>query len=121
MTHPPEENFLGSEPKKKDKLKYLPEPTERDFVEDLEHGSGYYQNTCRECKLSFFGFKQRMWCKVCTKPNEVKKKKPTGILKDLIKIQRYLIVDGKFIFHNEKGNYVKWSDVEAIINKYSNP
>lgn len=57
---------------------------------------------------------------VGSEPKKINKK-PNGILKDLMKIQRYKIVDGEFIFHNEKGNYVEWSDIEAIIRKYSNP
>lgn len=51
----------------------------------------------------------------------VEKKKPTGILKDLMELKTYYInVDGKEV-QSKIGNWVEWSDVEAIINKYLNP
>jgi hypothetical protein len=59
-------------------------------------------------------------------PKKAKKKKPTGILKDLIELKRYLMeIDPKkreVELHEDKnGGLVDWSDVEAIIKKYSNP
>jgi hypothetical protein len=55
---------------------------------------------------------------------KVKKKKPTGILKDLVELKRYymsnddLVPEGYLIEH-KKGAFVEWSDVEKIIKKYS--
>lgn len=46
-------------------------------------------------------------------------KKPTGILKDLKKLNRYIMFKG--IQLKEEDTVVLWSDVEAIINKYLNP
>jgi len=48
-------------------------------------------------------------------------KKPTGILKDLLELKRYSVFpSSKVIEGNKNGNIVRWSDVEAIINKYLN-
>lgn len=48
-------------------------------------------------------------------------KQPTGILKELLELKTYYInVDGKEV-QSKIGNWVEWSDVEAIINKYSHP
>lgn len=46
----------------------------------------------------------------------------TGILKDLSELKRYSVFpSSKVIEGNKNGNIVRWSDVEAIINKYLNP
>jgi hypothetical protein len=48
-----------------------------------------------------------------------KKKEPKGILKDLMELER---VDPDYNGDPilcEKGKYVEWSDIEAIIKKYS--
>lgn len=50
---------------------------------------------------------------------EIKPKEPTGILKDLMKLNRYFLFKG--IQLKEEDNVVLWSDVQEIINKYSNP
>ena len=48
-------------------------------------------------------------------------KQPTGILKELMELKRYNEDFYGCTFEHIKGNYVLWSDVEAIINKYLNP
>ena len=46
----------------------------------------------------------------------------TGILKDLMELKRYDYVWSKTPIEEYKnGRLVLWSDVEAIINKYSHP
>lgn len=54
-----------------------------------------------------------------------KKKEPTGILKDLSELKRYELFKGtvetKFKDYTKTGDFVRWSDVKAIINKYLNP
>jgi hypothetical protein len=49
----------------------------------------------------------------------------TGILKDMSELKRYELFKGtvetKFKDLTKEGEYVRWSDVEAIINKYLNP
>jgi hypothetical protein len=60
-----------------------------------------------------------------SEPSKKRKKKPTGILKDLSELKRYELFKGtvetKFKDLTKEGEYVRWSDVEAIINKYLNP
>ena len=46
-------------------------------------------------------------------------KEPTGILKDLKSLNRYIMFKG--IQLKEEDTVVLWSDVEVIINKYSHP
>ena len=48
-----------------------------------------------------------------------KPKEPTGILKDLMELKRYEEDYNGCPFEHKKGDYVLWSDVEAIINKYN--
>lgn len=123
----PDFNLLGSEPGKKLRFKPLIKPTKRDWIEDFDHENGYYQNNCRDCKLNFFGFKQRMWCKACIKPKKVKQKKPTGIIKDLMELQRYELGEddddyagcSACIITDKNGQLVEWSDIETIIKKYN--
>lgn len=63
-------------------------------------------------------------CGYTIEPSKKTKKKPTGILKDLMELKRLYInndhgdVD---MIESEIGAFVEWSDVEAIINKYLNP
>lgn len=87
----PETNLIGSEPKKKD------------WIEDFVHENGNYQNLCVRCNNRFLGHKRRRICKSCFQPP----KEPTGILKDLLDMER--------VFN---AHYVRWEDVEKIINKY---
>ena len=57
-----------------------------------------------------------------SEPSKKTKKEPTGILKDLSELKRYSVFpSSKVIEGNKNGNIVRWSDVEAIINKYMNP
>ena len=57
-----------------------------------------------------------------SEPSKKIKKEPTGILKDLSELKRYSVFpSSKVIEGNKNGNIVRWSDVEAIINKYTNP
>lgn len=54
-----------------------------------------------------------------SEPKKKRKKKPVGILKDLTKMKR-VDVDLEFdIIYSTDGDLVLWSDVEAIIKKYS--
>jgi len=55
-----------------------------------------------------------------SEPSKKRKKKPTGILKDLSELKRYCKPNNETIEY-KKGGFVRWSDVEAIINKYLNP
>ena len=55
-----------------------------------------------------------------SEPSKKRKKKPTGILKDLLELKRYWIYN-RVLMENENGSVIKVSDVEAIINKYMNP
>ena len=54
-----------------------------------------------------------------SEPSKKTKKEPTGILKDLKSLNRYIMFKG--IQLKEEDTVVLWSDVEAIINKYSHP
>lgn len=54
-----------------------------------------------------------------SEPSKKIKKEPTGILKDLKSLNRYIMFKG--IQLKEEDTVVLWSDVEAIINKYMNP
>ena len=54
-----------------------------------------------------------------SEPSKKTKKEPTGILKDLKSLNRYIMFKG--IQLKEEDTVVLWSDVEAIINKYMNP
>jgi len=66
---------------------------------------------CEDCGYIIQGFK---------KSSEPAKK--PGILKDLSELKRYSVFpSSKVIEGNKNGNIVRWSDVEAIINKYLNP
>lgn len=90
LTHNPDNNLLGLEPKKKAKKKknYGIEITGEN------KGITLYENN------------------IFSAPPP-KKKKPTGILKDLLNLDLH--------FNNYDEQYVLWSDVEAIINKYYQP
>ena len=54
-----------------------------------------------------------------SEPSKKTKKEPTGILKDLSELKRYCKPDNETVEY-KNGNIVRWSDVEAIINKYLN-
>lgn len=104
MLNLPEENFLGSEPKKKAKKK-------KDYgieITGIDKGIQIYENQ------TFSASRQ-------------KKKKPTGILKDLIELTRFLSysgdddIFGPTLIEDKEGDLIRVEDVEAIINKYSNP
>lgn len=64
-----------------------------------------------------------------SEPSKKTKKQPTGILKDLMELKRYELGENDddeygfsaCIIAYKKGSLVEWSDVEAIINKYSHP
>jgi len=57
-----------------------------------------------------------------SEPSKKRKKKPTGILKDLMELKKYDYVwIGSPLEGDKNGRFVLWSDVEAIINKYLNP
>lgn len=65
---------------------------------------------------------QKKGKKILSETKKLQKKKPTGILKDLSELKRYSVFpSSKVIEGNKNGNIVRWSDVEAIINKYLNP
>lgn len=51
---------------------------------------------------------------------EPQKKKPTGIIKDLIELQRYYKIDDDLV-KDSKGTIVLWRDIQSIIKKYTNP
>jgi hypothetical protein len=61
-----------------------------------------------------------------SEPSKKRKKKPTGILKDLLELKKYELFKGNIHTRfsdlvKEPDDLVRWSDVEAIINKYLNP
>lgn len=39
--------------------------TKRDWEEDFKYENGFYQNKCFKCKQLFFGYKRRLYCKIC--------------------------------------------------------
>jgi len=43
-----------------------PRTSERDWPEDFSGENGNYMNRCADCKLTFFGHKRRVVCKVCS-------------------------------------------------------
>lgn len=106
----------------KDGVKHFPEPDlpgseiSRDWTEDFQHENGNYMNLCCRCNESFSGHKRRNICRICADQSV---KQPTGILKDLKSLNRYIMFKG--IQLKEEDTVVLWSDVEAIINKYSHP
>lgn len=50
------------------------EPSARDWPEDFQHENGNYICFCVNCGNTFFGYKRRMICKTCTKPEQQKAK-----------------------------------------------
>lgn len=57
-----------------------------------------------------------------SEPSKKRKKKPTGILKDLLELKRYDVAKMKngelVLVGKENGQCTEWSDIEKIINKY---
>ena len=121
MIHPTDHNILGEEPNNEFKtgqelefdvneriirgkfIRYDIEDKEQVFIETThdhfrDHGS------IQRVHLSWL----------------VNNKQPTGILKELMELKRYNEDLYGCTFEHIKGNYVLWSDVEAIINKYLN-
>lgn len=109
-------NLPGSEPSKKRKplshteIIKCPECSKIQSA-NVKHTQPFYSyvHECIKCKYIIM---ESEWLTV--KP---KKKKPTGILKDLMELKTYYIANNE-IHETKNGAFVKESDVEAIINKY---
>lgn len=56
-----------------------------------------------------------------SEPSKKIKKEPTGILKDLMELKRYSVLNGVHVRDLCGTKVIKVEDVEAIINKYMNP
>lgn len=122
MKHFPEPNLPGSEPSKKRKplshteIIKCPECSKIQSA-NVKHTQPFYSyvHECIKCKYIIM---ESEW--VTVKP---KGKKPTGILKDLSELNKYEVhtcpFDGQQLTKLEEGDFVLWSDVEAIINKYN--
>ena len=118
MKHFPEHTLPGSEPSKKIKplshteIIKCPECSKIQSA-NVKHTQPFYSyvHECIKCKYIIM---ESEW--VTVKP---KKKEPTGILKELKSLNRYIMFKG--IQLKEEDTVVLWSDVEAIINKYLNP
>ena len=45
----------------------------KNWKEDFVYENGNYMNTCLACDSQFLGYKRRMLCKECAKPNNESK------------------------------------------------
>lgn len=63
-----------------------------DWTEDYAHENGNYMCSCINCKKQFFGYKRRIVCRVCAKPDPVPLVSADAILHGL-----GVMLDGKHV------------------------
>ena len=106
-------------------MKHFPE---QNIICQCKHGNNFAD--CDQCEEIMHGISKKLddalvlgdaLIKKYSEPSKKRKKKPTGILKDLLELERYSTGFDSGPISNKEGAWIKWRNVEAIINKYLNP
>lgn len=61
---------------------HLPNPCERDWVEDASHENGCYTCHCVSCKRAFIGHKRRATCKLCVTEGELESERREKLVRE---------------------------------------